>query len=754
MENIHSDTAAGSARKFTYARLLAWMVKSPISVLASLAVFTIWLGLRIPDLVFHFTFFDQTFIELSLIFLPLIFLLISIALIWSLPGVMTAAPFIATIFLSQIWTLGITALLQMPISLLSIVALIFLSGIETIYGLYIVKAFNDSVQTAATTAEAVFTAFTKIALPIGLSIAVTLTALMAFAVNPIDVIHEFAILIFAGMLAFLVLMFTLFPVLLSIFPIRRLHSATLVETHRGWIDRLVNRICLKQPHHGNIVSAFAVITMVCLIGGFGIETETYGIGGADVIHGQILSLGIALIMAFGILWLLLISAKSGLSMLLPVIFPIISTIGVMGWLGVPLTIFTALIPVFSFCLSMVNTVHYIYRYHVELNKVLDHEKAMRATLAAVGPAIIHGTIIISIGFSILMFSESKPLALFAVAVQVGLLAVLAADFILMPMLLSKVELVTMWNFVRVKLRRNVGRKVRFFDGLDAHQIDAVFMAAPLLRLAPREVLFRKGDLNDSMYAVVSGSLDIIEFNKIEGGNGVREIRKVIRQLHAGDVVGEMGFFRSTRRSTTVIATRNTEVLQINWPMIHKLQWLHPLTAQKFFINLMGVICDRLENMMNSKCDQGLLDDLTGLFNKQGFIQLLEDETHRAQRYREELTLCLIGLDLKGKLPIETPEATEVLIRTVCQMLSSEIRRTDTLSRIDHTLFAMVAPKTSQPQADVLCRRLQQVLHRNLTGFGAPSLQVRLAAANLTQMGQESGTDLLERSLLMMQSASE
>jgi CRP-like cAMP-binding protein len=62
------------------------------------------------------------------------------------------------------------------------------------------------------------------------------------------------------------------------------------------------------------------------------------------------------------------------------------------------------------------------------------------------------------------------------------------------------------------------------------------------------------------------------------------------------VVGEMGMIRSCERSATVVAATSAELLQINERMIKRLQWLYPPTAHRFFFNLMGILCDRLQNL--------------------------------------------------------------------------------------------------------------------------------------------------------------
>jgi hypothetical protein len=99
-----------------------------------------------------------------------------------------------------------------------------------------------------------------------------------------------------------------------------------------------------------------------------------------------------------------------------------------------------------------------------------------------------------------------------------------------------------------------------------------------------------------MYAIISGAVDVLDsVSDRETGRNVGN-PVLINALKTGDVLGEMGFLRSVSRSATVVATEPTELLQINWKMMKRLQWLYPPTAHQFFLNLMSLICDRLDRL--------------------------------------------------------------------------------------------------------------------------------------------------------------
>ena len=103
-----------------------------------------------------------------------------------------------------------------------------------------------------------------------------------------------------------------------------------------------------------------------------------------------------------------------------------------------------------------------------------------------------------------------------------------------------------------------------------------------------------GAESDFMYVSISGELGVVDpvSEDITARNGGTP--ELLLRLKAGELVGEMGFIRSVPRTATVTVLESGELLQINWKMIKRLQWLYPPTAQKFFFNLLTIICDRLE----------------------------------------------------------------------------------------------------------------------------------------------------------------
>ena len=165
--------------------------------------------------------------------------------------------------------------------------------------------------------------------------------------------------------------------------------------------------------------------------------------------GQVKSLAISLVLIFGIMVALFVSSKVGLIAVIPNLFPILVNFGLMGLLGIPLSVATSLIASVAIGLAVDDTIHYLVRYNSEFKKDLDKDRAMRETILAVGRPIVFTSLTIGIGFSVLLFSHFQPTAIFGLLMVITTVSALAGDLILLPALMLHVELVTAWDLLKM-----------------------------------------------------------------------------------------------------------------------------------------------------------------------------------------------------------------------------------------------------------------------------------------------------------------
>ncbi|MGD8925016.1 MAG: MMPL family transporter, partial [Syntrophobacterales bacterium] len=458
--------------------------------------------------------------------------------------------------------------------------------------------------------------------------------------------------------------------------------------------------------------------------------------------GQVKSLSLTIALIFGIMFMLFMSTKVGLIAIVPNLFPIVINFGIMGWLGVELSMVTSLIASIAIGLAVDDTIHYLVRYNREFKNHLDDKLALRETLKHVGRPIVFTTLTISVGFSILTLSSFKPTAIFGVMMVITMVSALVADLIVLPSLMLHVELVTVWDLLRLKLGREPHVGIPVFEGLSRTQINYILAAGALREFEAGEVLFSKGDPSDFMYALLSGTMDVVDPLFEDDSAESPGMQRHITRLKAGDMFGEMGFIRAVKRSATVIGAEAGELLQINWKMIKRLQWLYPPTAQRFFINLMTVICERLEKSTDRLTAEIRVDDLTDLCNKRGFVEFLERDIQRAKRYESKLSLCLMRVAVDAANPELSFDDRDWMIKYLAGIFSEHVRKSDTLGRVDTHMFGLILPYTSAPEAQQIIERLWEPLQEK----SDQSIPVRVAVGlvELSAEADETETDFVGR----------
>jgi len=461
--------------------------------------------------------------------------------------------------------------------------------------------------------------------------------------------------------------------------------------------------------------------------------------------GQLKSLSMTMVLVFGIMFMLFLSIKVGLVALLPNLFPIIVNFGVMGWVGIELSMATSLIASVAIGLAVDDTIHYMVRFNRQFKIDLDDRRALRDTLNMIGRPIIYTTMTVSMGFCILMFSSFKPTAEFGTLMVVTMLAALVGDLILLPCLMRHVELVTLWDLVRIKMGRDPGMEIPLFKGLSRAEAHSIIMAGTIKSVPAGQILFYKGEPSDSMYAVISGRFEVIDFDADPSAVRDPGSQTSVDYIHAGDILGEMGLLRSAPRSATVIAREDGELLPINWKVIKRIQWLYPPTVIKLFNNFLRIMCDRVEGLTHSLAKENLVDDLTNLCNRRGFCRILETEVPRARHHQDRLSMYLLQVDLKNGPAEQDGNSSTELVRLLGEKLADNFQRYDTLSRIDNRQFAVLTCRKGKDE-ETLRRSLEAIVRRVRSEVQNIDFSISLNTADVPLDTDNDGTGILAKTM--------
>lgn len=130
------------------------------------------------------------------------------------------------------------------------------------------------------------------------------------------------------------------------------------------------------------------------------------------------------------------SPSIGLVSMIPNLTPIIVTLGLMGWIGIPLDLFTMLIGSIAIGLAVDDTIHFMHnyrRYHHDTGSV---EIAVRETLLGTGRAMMVTSVVLSLGFIIYLMSTLTNLINFGWLVAMTIILALLADLFLAPALMA------------------------------------------------------------------------------------------------------------------------------------------------------------------------------------------------------------------------------------------------------------------------------------------------------------------------------
>ncbi|WP_228711083.1 efflux RND transporter permease subunit [Aliarcobacter trophiarum] len=156
----------------------------------------------------------------------------------------------------------------------------------------------------------------------------------------------------------------------------------------------------------------------------------------SLFESQISTAG-ASIIVLGIMFLILFrNIKMVAIALITNLIPISLVFGIMGWLFIPLDIMTITIAAIALGIAVDDTIHFMHRFDFEYKQSHgNYEIAITKAINTVGHPMYHTTIIVVIGFSILMLSNLVPTIYFGFLTAVVMISVLIANLLLLPRLL-------------------------------------------------------------------------------------------------------------------------------------------------------------------------------------------------------------------------------------------------------------------------------------------------------------------------------
>jgi CRP/FNR family transcriptional regulator, cyclic AMP receptor protein len=130
------------------------------------------------------------------------------------------------------------------------------------------------------------------------------------------------------------------------------------------------------------------------------------------------------------------------------------------------------------------------------------------------------------------------------------------------------------------------QKSRLFEGLLPEEIEMLAELTQQKSYPAGEVVFEQGDVGDSLYLLVEGSVDVIR--KTPDGQ-----EHVLASLDAPDFFGEMSLIDKEYRSATIRAKTNSMLLFLSNENLHSFARVYRNGFTLVVINIARVLSYRL-----------------------------------------------------------------------------------------------------------------------------------------------------------------
>ncbi len=176
----------------------------------------------------------------------------------------------------------------------------------------------------------------------------------------------------------------------------------------------------------------------------GLEESEYQLAGVLILFNnllqslfksQILTLGLVMIGIFIMFLILFRNIKLSLIGVVPNFIAAFFILGIIGLLEIPLDMMTITIAAITIGIAVDNSIHYIYRFKEEFNKIKDYNKTLHLCHSTVGVAILNTSITIVFGFSILVLSKFIPTIYFGMFTALAMLLAMISVLTLLPALI-------------------------------------------------------------------------------------------------------------------------------------------------------------------------------------------------------------------------------------------------------------------------------------------------------------------------------
>jgi hydrophobe/amphiphile efflux-3 (HAE3) family protein len=159
----------------------------------------------------------------------------------------------------------------------------------------------------------------------------------------------------------------------------------------------------------------------------------------QVLHDQIVATAITSAVLVALLLISFGNLRAVIVCLTPVSLAIPATLGLMGWLGQPMTIIHTTIPAIVLVVGVADAVHMLTAWLESRSHKMSRARAVKAMAVMTGAACFFTTITTMGGFLSLMAAKLEMVASFGLSAAVGIFVAWIANQVIIPLMLRKID---------------------------------------------------------------------------------------------------------------------------------------------------------------------------------------------------------------------------------------------------------------------------------------------------------------------------
>ena len=304
----------------------------------------------------------------------------------------------------------------------------------------------------------------------------------------------------------------------------------------------------------------------------------------------------ALVLLLGLIFILMsimfTSLKVGAIAMIPSVIPIVLMFGIMGLLGIPLNPGTAMVAVIAVGIAIDGTIHLLSHYNELCRTTSDYEGAVQQAVQEVATPLIVSSLALSLGFGILLLSNFTIVAQFGALAALTMLISIFANLLITPIIMSRIRLVGLYQIIAMKVDPAVLESSPLFANMTNYERRKAILISEIHEFEVGEKLVTQGDVGRNMYMILEGAASV------ERHDG--DTTRLLAELEAGQVFGEVGYIRAIERTADVVAKTPVSALNFEYDRMQKDLKFFPNIVAKLNFNISGILGERLADVLDAK----------------------------------------------------------------------------------------------------------------------------------------------------------